>query len=79
MTLNSLLGEKLGRVNTVSCTSFLHCKSPVLSFCRPSNLVDGGASHFLAVVGDPEAEEAVLHDDFEDKLKEAIDGASQKR
>lgn len=29
-------------------------------------------------VGDPEAEEAVLHDDFEDKLKEAIDGASQK-
>lgn len=29
-------------------------------------------------VGDPEAEEPVLHDDFEDKLKEAIDGASQK-
>ncbi|XP_077487842.1 interferon-related developmental regulator 1 isoform X1 [Amblyomma americanum] len=29
-------------------------------------------------VGDADVEEGVLHDDFEDKLKEAIDGTSQK-
>uniref|UniRef100_A0A2R5LNS2 Putative interferon-related developmental regulator n=1 Tax=Ornithodoros turicata TaxID=34597 RepID=A0A2R5LNS2_9ACAR len=29
-------------------------------------------------VGDPDAEDTIQHDDFEDKLKEAIDGTSQK-